>query len=65
MSRQRENYENAIAKQAESWEEFCPVCGEELYIGDPPGAGAYCDNPSCPECNPETLEDWDDRDDDY
>ncbi|MCD8487503.1 MAG: hypothetical protein LRZ84_12400 [Desertifilum sp.] len=62
MTKQREDYEYSISKQLEAWEDFCPVCGQEIYVGDPPGAGSYCTNPQCPECNEDRLENWDDID---
>lgn len=58
MSKQRESLEARITAQLEFYEDHCPVCKQELYIGDPPAAGRCCVNPRCPECSIETLEEY-------
>lgn len=57
MSKQNDDLKLREQAQLAIYDEFCWVCGEELYTGDPPQEG-YCTNPKCPECDRNTLEEY-------
>lgn len=45
----------SIADQYKNADEFCKVCGHELYLGDPP-VHQVCLNSDCERCDFEALE---------
>lgn len=55
MSEQRDNYVSVQQRFHESLDDFCPLCGNEVYQGDPP-IYAICQNPNCSECDSDFLE---------